>query len=158
MADTVPMTAAGKKKLDALLGEMEGRRPAILEKIGEARAKGDLSENAEYHAAREALGVLEARIADLRDKLARAQVVDPRRAPKDRVAFGAKVTVLNLDVDREETYELVGAGEDDVEANRILTTSPVAQGLMLKKVGDDAEVAVPSGTVRYRIVRIAYPR
>lgn len=151
------MTERGRRILEEQLARFEAERPGILEGIKEAREKGDLSENAEYHAAREALGVLEARIADVKGKLARAQVVDPRRAPKDRVAFGARVRLMNLDEGREEVLELVGAGEDDTAAGRILTTSPVAQGLMAKKAGQEAVVRVPRGEVRYRVLEITYP-
>ncbi len=157
MGDRIPMTENGKRILQGQLDGFEARRPAILESIRDAREKGDLSENAEYHAAREALGVLEARTLDVKDKLARAQVVDPKRAPRGKVAFGATIRLLNLDTGKEETLELVGAGEDDPATNRILTTSPIAQGLMLKKVDDEAEVEVPMGTVRYKVLDISYP-
>jgi transcription elongation factor GreA len=151
------MTEKGRRMLEEQLARLEAERPGILDHIKEAREKGDLSENAEYHAAREALGMLEARIADVKGKLARAQIVDPRRAPRDRVAFGARVRLLNLNEGREEVLELVGAGEDDASAGKILTTSPIAQGLMAKKVGQEAVVRVPMGEVRYRILEITYP-
>lgn len=157
MPDFVPMTPAGKQRLEKALEELESRRPEIQRAIAEAREKGDLSENAEYHAAREALGQLEARIAELRDKLARAQVVDLRRAPKDRVAFGASVKLLNLDTGQQENYELVGAGEDDVSCGRILTTSPLGQALLRRKVGEEVEVDAPGGKIRFRVLEIRYP-
>jgi transcription elongation factor GreA len=151
------MTPRGKAILEERLAGIEEKRPALLKAIREAREKGDLTENAEYHAAKESLAILENKIADLEDKLVRSQIVDPRRAPRDKVAFGATVKVLDLDTDEEETYHLVGAGEDDVKANRILTTSPVAQGLLLRKVGDEVEIEVPRGRLRYRVLEIGYP-
>jgi len=151
------MTAAGKAKLERDLAELEGRRPAIQKAIEEAREKGDLSENAEYHAAREALGQLEARIAELRDKLSRAQVVDLRRAPRDRVAFGAEVVFLDLATGERRTCQLVGAGEDDASQGRILTTSPIGQALLRRRVNDEVEVDVPGGKTRLKVLEIRYP-
>jgi transcription elongation factor GreA len=151
------MTVAGKKRLDGEIAELESRIPEIRQAVGEAREKGDLTENAEYQAAMESLRMAEAKMNELRDKLARAQIVDPRRAPRDRVAFGASVTLLDLDRDEKQTYRLVGYGEDEASENSILTTSPVGQALLLKKVGEEVEIEVPRGTVRYRVLEINYP-
>jgi transcription elongation factor GreA len=151
------MTAAGKRRLEVDLHDLEAQRPAIQQAIAEAREKGDLRENAEYHAAREALGLLEARVNDLVDKLARAQVVDLRKAPKNMVAFGAIVSLQDLETNAREQLQLVGLGEEDANQNRILTTSPVGSALLRKKVGDDVEIVVPRGTVRYKILAISYP-
>ncbi len=158
MPSSVPMTLKGKGNLEARLGELEARRPELVEAVGWAREKGDLSENAEYHAAREALATVEARINEVRDKLSRAQLVDPRKAPRGKVAFGATIRLLDLDTEEKETCTLCGCGEDDAERNWILTTSPLAQGLMLKKTGDEVELEVPRGKVRYRILRMTYPQ
>ena len=157
MPDSVPMTITGKKKLEADLTELESKRPAIQQAIADAREKGDLSENAEYHAAREALAMLEARAADLNDKLARAQVVDLRRAPKNMVAFGAIVKLLDLETNEKETLQLVGLGEEDANEKKILTTSPVGSALLRRKVGEEVEITVPRGTVRYKVLGITYP-
>jgi len=155
--ERVPMTPAGKKKLQAQLEELEAKRPGIQQAIAEAREKGDLSENAEYHAARESLALLEAKVDDLNDKLARAQVVDLRKAPKNRVAFGAIVTLLDLETNEKDTLQLVGLGEEDADDKKILTTSPVGSALLTKKVDEEVEIEVPRGTVRYRVLEITYP-
>jgi transcription elongation factor GreA len=151
------MTSAGKKKLQAQLEELEAKRPGIQQAIAEAREKGDLSENAEYHAARESLGLLEAKVNDLNDKLARAQVVDLRKAPKNRVAFGAIVTLLDLETNEKDTLQLVGLGEEDANDKKILTTSPVGSALLTKQVDDEVQIEVPRGTVRYKVLGIKYP-
>ena len=117
-----------------------------------AREMGDLSENAEYHAAREDQGMLEARINMLKDELSRAFLIDPDTLPTDSVAFGSRVTVTDLDGGDEEEFELVGPGQDDPDKNRILTSSPIAQGLIGKKKGDVAEIPVPRGTLRVSIL------
>jgi transcription elongation factor GreA len=157
MGETIPVTPKGRKLIEERIAGLEAQQTEVRKAVGEAREKGDLNENAEYHAAMEKLRMLEAQTNELRGRLARSQIVDPRRAPRDRVAFGARVRVLNLDTEKEESYELVGLGEDDASANRILTTSPTAQGLLLKKVGEEAEVKAPQGEARYRVLGIEYP-
>ncbi len=157
MSDSIPITPKGKEIVGKKISDLEVRLPAIRTAIAEAREKGDLSENAEYHAARESLAMVEAQIGDLYGKLSLAQIVDPKRAPRDKVAFGCSVTVLDIETKKKETYHLVGLGEDDPEAFRILTTSPMGQGLLLKKVGDEVEFALPRGTVHYRGLDISYP-
>jgi transcription elongation factor GreA len=157
MSDTIPMTRAGYNKLKAELEHMDGvLMPEIADKIAEARSEGDLKENAEYHAQREAQGQLQAKINLLRDKLSRAIIYDPSNSPKDQVAFGATVTVKDLAYGDEEEYTLVGAGEEDYDVGKILVTSPVGQGLLGKKIGEVAEIAAPKGTIRFEVVSIKY--
>jgi transcription elongation factor GreA len=157
MPSSLPMTEKGRANLEAQLKELEARSPGLVEALRQAREKGDLSENAEFDAAKEAIASLEASINEVTGKLNRGQIVDIRKAPRGKVAFGATVKVLDLDTEKEETYTLCGYGEEDTGESWILTTSPLAQGLMLRKVGDEPEVKVPRGTVRYRILEITYP-
>lgn len=157
MSEFIPMTRTGYDKLKADLDRMENEEmPAAANRVAAARAEGDLSENAEYHGARESQGMLQARINQLRDKLARASIVDMSKTPKDEVAFGATVVVKDLDFGDEESFTLVGAGEEDYDAGKINVVSPLAQGLIGKKVGDRAEIEVPAGTSRFEILRIQY--
>jgi transcription elongation factor GreA len=150
------MSKDGYDKLKAKLDKMNNEdMPRIAEQIAQARGFGDLSENAEYDAAREAQGMLQARINDLQDQLARAMIVDRSTLPTDRVVFGSTVRVLDLDLDDEEDFTLVGPGEEDYDQNKILLTSPIGQGLVGKKVGDVAEVPIPRGTLRLRILDIS---
>lgn len=156
-AERVPMTRVGYDKLKAELNRLENdEMPRIAEEIGRARAFGDLSENAEFHAAVEAQGMLEAKIRELRDRLGRADLIDPSKLPRDKVVMGTTVRVRDLDLDEEETFVLVGAGEEDYNAGRILVTSPLAQGLVGKKVGETAEIEVPAGLLRFEILGIAF--
>ncbi len=153
--DRIPISKDGYDKLRAQLDKMKNEEmPKIAQDIAEARAFGDLSENAEYDAAREAQGMLQARINDLETKLSRSMIVDKATLPSDRVVFGAKVRVMDLDHNEEEDYTLVGPGEEDYDNNKILTTSPIGQALVGKKVGDEVEVPVPRGKLRYRVVVI----
>lgn len=153
--DRVPMTREGYEKLKADLDRMQNSEMIELAKrIAAARELGDLSENAEYHAAREDQGMLQARIDALKDKLARAYIVDQSTLPKDTVVFGAKVRIKNLDSGELEDYELVGPGDENYELNKILTTSPRGQGLLGKKVGETVEIKVPRGILKYQIVDI----
>ena len=155
MADFIPMTREGYRKLKAQMDHLENEEmPKIEKQIGVARSEGDLSENAEYHGARENQGMLQAKINMLRDKLSRASIVDPSKMPKGEVAFGTTVVLKDLDCDDEETYTLVGAGEEDYEEGKILITSPLAQGLMGKKAGDKVEIPVPAGTLNYEVLEI----
>ncbi len=154
-SDRIPMSKDGYDKLKAQLDKMKNEdMPRIAEQIAQARAFGDLSENAEYDAAREAQGMLQARINDLQDKLARGMIVDRSTLPTDRVVFGSKVRVLDLDFNDEEEFVLVGPGEEDYDQNKILLTSPIGQGLVGKKVNEVAEIAVPKGTLKLKIVEI----
>lgn len=157
MSDLVPMTRAGYDKLKAELAQMETvEMPKLAQRVAAARSEGDLSENAEYHGARESQGMLQAKINLLRDKLARASIVDTSRLPKDEVAFGATVVVKDLDFGDEENFTLVGAGEEDYDTGKILVTSPLAQGLLGKKIGDKVEIPVPAGKMRFEIVEIKF--
>ena len=157
MSDLIPMTRVGYDKLKAELAHMESvEMPKLAQRVAAARSEGDLSENAEYHGARESQGLLQAKINLLRDKLARASIVDPSRLPKGEVVFGATVVVKDLDFGDEEVFTLVGAGEEDYDSGKILVTSPLAQGLLGKKIGDKVEIPVPAGTMKFEIVEIRF--
>ena len=157
IADRIPMSKEGYEKLKLQLDTMNNEEmPKIAEAIAEARSFGDLSENAEYDAAREAQGMLQARINELQDKLARAMIVDRSTLPTDRVVFGSRVKVLDLDMKDEEDFILVGPGEEDYDQNKILTTSPIGQALVGKQVGDEVAVPIPRGTLKLRVVGISF--
>ena len=157
MTDYIPMTRDGYNKKCAEMARLENEEmPLIAEKIAAARSEGDLSENAEYHAQREAQGMLQARINKIRSDLARATIVDPSKMPSDEIAFGATVVVKDLDAEDEEEFTLVGAGDEDYDLGRYLITSPIGQGLVGKKVGDIAEIPVPRGILRYEVIAIRY--
>src|SRR5207248_6080792 len=156
--ERVPMTREGYEKLKAELDRMQNvEMIEVTKRIAAARDLGDLSENAEYHAAREAQGLLQARVDALKDKLARATIVDRSTLPSDTVVFGTRVRIKDLDSGEEEVYELVGPGEEDYDNNKILTTSPRGQSLLGKKCGDVAEIKVPRGFLRYQILEISLP-
>ena len=157
MIDRVPMTQEAYNKRRAEVDEMENiQMPKIAEDIALARAEGDLKENAEYHAQREKQGLLQARINELKSRLSRAQIVDPAMVPTNEVAFGATVKVLDLDYDDEETITLVGDGDEDYDNGKYLITSPIGRGLLGKKVDEIAEIDVPKGTIKYKILEISY--
>ncbi|MGI8982505.1 MAG: transcription elongation factor GreA [Pirellulaceae bacterium] len=157
MDEYIPMTRSGFNKLKADLERMEGvEMPAIAEKIGAARSEGDLKENAEYHAQREAQGLLQARINLIKSKLSKANIIDPSTLPKDQVSFGATVVVKDVDLGDEEEYTLVGSGEEDYDRARILVTSPLGQGLLGKKIGDTATIPAPKGSYDLEIVAIRF--
>lgn len=157
MSETVPMTREGYNKIKADIERMDSvEMPEITRKIAEARAEGDLKENAEYHAQRENQGLLQAKINELKGKLARASIVDVSQLPKDEVVFGSTVTVKDLDYGDEEQFTLVGAGEDNYDEGKILCTSPIGQGLLGKKVGDVAEVEVPAGLMKFEVLKIEF--
>src|SRR6188472_1597217 len=151
MLEKVPMTPAGAQKLRDELVRLKEERPKISREIGIARDHGDLSENAEYHAAKERQGLCEARIKDIEDKLARAEVIDPTKLSGDRVRFGATVVVTNLDTDEETTYQIVGADEADINQGLISISAPLARALIGKTLGDEVVVMLPAGTRRYEI-------
>jgi len=154
--DRIPMTREG---YDKLKGELDRLRTSemleVTKRVASAREMGDLSENAEYHAAREDQGILQARINDLSDRVARAVIIDPSNLPKDTVVFGSKVRVVDLDVDEEETFELVGPGQENPDKGRILSTSPIGQGLIGRKMGETVEIPVPRGTIRFKVLEIS---
>lgn len=155
MSDLIPMTRKGYEKIKAELDQLDTvEMPAIAARVAAARSEGDLSENAEYHGARESQGMMQAKINLLRDKLARASLVDTSKLPKGEVVFGSIVVVKDLDFGDEEIFELVGAGEEDYDAGKILVTSPLAQGLIGKKKGDKVEIPVPAGTMSFEILEI----
>jgi transcription elongation factor GreA len=154
-ADRIPMSKEGYEKLRAQLDKMQNEdMPRIAEAIAQARGEGDLSENAEYDAQREAQGMLQARINELQGKLALALIVDKSTLPTDRVVFGSKVRVLDLALNDEEDFILVGPGDEDYDQNKILTTSPIGQALVGKKVNEEVEVPIPRGTLKLRILEI----
>ncbi|MGK2285864.1 transcription elongation factor GreA [Pedomonas sp. V897] len=151
-----PMLAEGFEALQAELHRLKTvERPAIVEAIEEARAHGDLSENAEYHAAKERQGQVEAHIAELEDRLSRAQVIDPTRLSGDKVVFGATVTLLDED-DKEVVYQIVGPYEADIKLGRISYSSPLGKALIGRKVGDEVEVVTPSGEKYYEISKLEF--
>ncbi len=156
-AERIPMTREGYDKLKADLDRMQGpEMAAIARRIAAARAHGDLSENAEYHAAREDQGMLQARIDTLKDKLSRAFLVDKTTLPNDQVAFGASVRVVDLGLMEEEVFHLVGPGDEDYNNNKILVTGPLGQALLGKRVGEVAEVQAPAGKLRFEIKEISF--
>ncbi|MHB8970614.1 MAG: transcription elongation factor GreA [Pirellulaceae bacterium] len=157
MTEFIPMTREGYNRKRAEVARLEDEEmPKIAEKIAVARAEGDLSENAEYHAQREAQGMLQAKINKLRSDLARASIVDPSKLPTDQVVFGATVVVRDLDLDDQEEFTLVGAGDEDYDAGKYLITSPIGQGLLGKKVGDKVEIPVPRGILKYEVLEIRF--
>ncbi len=158
MSGSVPMTREGYNRLKAEVAHLEGvLMPEITEKLAAAREEGDLKENAEYHAQRENQGLLQAKINELKSKIARADIVDVSQLPKDEVVFGCKVTVKDLTYQDEEEFTLVGVGDDDLDAGKILVTSPIGQGLLGKKVGQTAEISVPAGIQKFEVVKIEHP-
>jgi len=156
MVDKVPMTPGGAQKLKDELVRLKEERPKISREIGIAREHGDLSENAEYHAAKERQGLVEARLKDIEDKLARAEVIDPTKLSGDRVRFGATVSLTNLDSDEESTYQIVGADEADINHGLISISAPLARALIGKSIGDEVVVQLPAGTRRYEIGVITF--
>jgi transcription elongation factor GreA len=155
--EKVPMTATGYSALEAEVKHLKSvERPRIIKAIAEARAHGDLSENAEYHAAKEAQGMNEARVADLEDKLSRAEVIDPAKLSGDTVKFGAVVKIVDEDTDDELTYQIVGDFEADVKGGKLAINSPIARALIGKKAGDSVEVTTPRGHKSYEILEIRF--
>ena len=157
----IPVTAEGKRKMQGELDQLSARIPVIAKQIEEAREKGDLRENAEYHAAREDMSLTNARLSELKNKLANCQVVDESQIDTTRVAFGATIELQEAKargkakIDAEIWY-LVGEGEDDPLENRILTSSPMGQALLGKRIGDTVEVKAPMGTITFKVMKISY--
>jgi transcription elongation factor GreA len=149
--DRVPMTPEGHAALAAELNALKAERPKISQEIGIARDHGDLKENAEYHAAKDKQGMCEARIADIEDKLARAEVIDPSTLSGDKVKFGAFVELEDMDNGKLVTYRLVGPDESDLEQGKISITSPVARAIVGKEVGDEVQVRTPGGVRNYEV-------
>ena len=153
----IPMTAEGHSALDAELRRLKSEeRPAVIQAISEARDHGDLSENAEYHAAKERQAWIEGRVAELEDKLARAEIIDVSKLSGKTVKFGATVTLVDEDSDEESVYKIVGEDEADVKSGKISITSPIARALIGKEVGDTVEVAAPGGARGYEILKIRW--
>jgi transcription elongation factor GreA len=153
--EKVPMLAEGHAKLEAELKVLKEERPRIVDAIEEARAHGDLSENAEYHAAKERQGQVEATISDIEDKLSRAQVIDPTTLSGDKAVFGATLTLLDED-DKVVKYQLVGQAEADVKQGKISYNSPIGRAFIGRSVGDEIEVTVPSGEKYYLLEKIEF--
>ncbi|MBV7267147.1 transcription elongation factor GreA [Erythrobacter ani] len=153
--DKVPMLAEGYERLTADLKTLRDERPKIVDAIEEARAHGDLSENAEYHAAKERQGQVEAMIGDIESKISRAQIIDPSTLTGDRIVFGSTVTLLDED-DKPVKYQIVGETEADAASGRISFSSPLARALIGKQTEDEIEVTVPSGDKFYLVEKIEF--
>lgn len=157
MVEKVPMTVGGHAALEEeLRRRQQEERPRIIQMISEARAHGDLSENAEYHAAKESQSLNEGRIAELEDKLSRAEVIDVSKLSGSTIKFGATVTVVDEDTEEERRYQIVGEAEADVKSGRVSITSPIARALIGKKAGDTVEVKTPGGGKSYEILTVAF--
>ena len=155
--DKIPMTAAGHALLEAELKQCQQvERPRIVQQITEARSHGDLSENAEYHAAKEQQSLNEGRIAELEDKLARADVIDVSKLSGDTIKFGATVTLIDEDTEKKAVWQIVGEPEADAKKGRISITSPLARALVGKKKGTSVEVVAPGGAKAYEIVKVEW--
>ena len=153
--EKLPMLAEGQRMIIEQLDTLKAERPLVIDAIEEARAHGDLSENAEYHAAKERQGQIEAMIADLEDRLSRAIVIDPKTLSGDKIIFGATVTLLDED-DKSVAYQIVGQTEADAKLGRISYNSPLGRALIGRKVGEDVEVTVPSGDRYYQVAKIEF--
>jgi transcription elongation factor GreA len=155
--DKIPMTATGHTFLEAELKRRSSEeRPRIIAAITEARSHGDLSENAEYHAAKEQQSLNEGQIAEIESLLARAEIIDPSKLKGDTVTFGATVKLVDEDTDEEKTYQIVGEVEADVKSGRVSITSPIARALVGKKKGDQVEVTAPGGAKSYEILDVRF--
>jgi transcription elongation factor GreA len=155
--EKVPMTGEGYQALDEELKRLKSiERPSVIAAISEARSHGDLSENAEYHAAKERQGWIEGRIAEIEDKMARAQVIDVSKLSGSQVKFGATVSVVDEDTEEEARYQIVGEHEADVKQGRISVTSPLARGMIGKEVGDVVEINTPGGVKAYEILKLEW--
>jgi transcription elongation factor GreA len=155
--DKVPMTLVGFERLSEEMKRLKSvERPAIIKAIAEARGHGDLSENAEYHAAREKQSFIEGRLAEIEDKLSRAEVIDVSKLSGNTVRFGAIVTLVDEDTDQEATYQIVGVDEADLEKGLISVSSPLARGLIGKSEGENIEVAAPAGPKGYEILKVRF--
>ena len=153
--EKVPMLAEGYERLTADLKVLRAERPKVVDAIEEARAHGDLSENAEYHAAKERQGQIEAQIAEIEDRVTRAQIIDPATLSGDKIVFGATVTLLDED-DKPVRYQIVGQTEADAGKGRISYNSPIGRALIGKQVGEEIEVTVPSGDKFYLVEKIEF--
>jgi transcription elongation factor GreA len=155
--EKIPMTVAGYNRLQEELRHLKAvERPAVIKAIAEAREHGDLSENAEYHAARERQSFIEGRVLELEDRISRAEVIDVARLSGSAVKFGATVTVSDEDTDEESTFQIVGQDESDIKNGLLSITSPLARALIGKTVGDNVEVSTPGGSKSYEVVTVAH--
>ena len=155
--EKVPMTADGYTRLQEELKHLKTvERPTVIRAIAEAREHGDLSENAEYHAARERQSFIEGRVLELEDRISRADVIDVTALSGDSVKFGATVKLADEDTDEEATYQIVGQDESDIKAGRLSVTAPLARGLIGKSVGDVVEVTTPNGSKSYEVMDIRF--
>jgi transcription elongation factor GreA len=153
------MTADGYARLEEELRHLKGvARPEVIRAIAEAREHGDISENAEYHAARERQSFIEGRLAELEDKISRAEVIDPATLSGKQVKFGAHVTLIDEDTEEKSVYQIVGEDEADIKAKRLAITSPLARALVGKSVGDQVEVTTPGGSKSYEISKVAFKK
>ena len=157
MSDSIPMTREGYNKIKAEVVRLENdEMPLIRERIAAARAEGDLKENAEYHGARETQGLVQAKINELKSRLALATIVDTSELPTDEIRFGAKIVVQKTGAKKPAEYILVGAGEEDYDAGKIQVTSPLAQGFLGKKKGDVVQIELPRGVAEYTVIDFSY--
>jgi len=155
--EKIPMTGAGYARLEEELKRLKNAdRPAVIKAIAEARAHGDLSENAEYHAAKERQGFIESRVIELEDKLRRAQVIDVRSLKGDKVMFGATVKLVDADTDQETVYQIVGPDEADIKCGRLSISAPLARALIGKAEGDTVEVNTPGGGKSYEALSVKF--
>ncbi len=155
--ERIPMTANGYKSLEAEVNELKTvERPSIIKAISEARAHGDLSENAEYHAAKERQAFIEGRVIELEDMIGRADVIDVSRLSGTSVKFGATVTMVDEDTDQKRKFQIVGDHEADAKSGRISISSPIARALIGKSKGDTVEVAAPGGARSYEILKVEF--
>jgi len=157
MSDKIPMTAEGLARLEEELRQLRSTaRPEVIRAIAEAREHGDISENAEYNAARDRQSFIEGRVGELEDKVARAEVIDVSKLSGKTVMFGATVTLIDEDTDEKLTYQLVGEDEADVKHGRLAITAPLARALIGKSIGDSVEVHTPKGEKAYEIRKVKY--
>ena len=157
MTTKIPMTPEGHSRLSAELKRLKSvERPAVIKAIAAAREHGDLSENAEYHAARERQGFIEGRVMELEDKLSRAEVIDIRQLSGTKVMFGAKVKLVDEETDEETSYQVVGPEEADIQAGLLSILSPLAQAILAKEAGDSVEVTTPRGVRYFEIIEVRY--
>jgi len=157
MNDKVPMTLSGYKSLEDELRNLRSiERPAVIRAIAEAREHGDLSENAEYHAAREKQSFIEGRILELEDKVSHAEVLDPSKMSGDTVMFGATITLIDEETEEKVVYQIVGEDQADIKTGFLSVTAPLARAAIGKKVGDSVEVRTPKGSKSYEIEKIQY--
>ena len=154
--EKLPMLAEGYEKLIAELKALREERPLIVDAIEEARAHGDLSENAEYHAAKERQGWIEGRIAEIEDKIARAQIIDVSKLSGAQVKFGATVSVIDEDTEEKARYQIVGEHEADVRSGKVSIASPIARAMIGKETGDVVEVNTPGGVKAYEILKVEW--